>query len=65
MPTLAKHLLKILSPVVGSTNSFVKNSEHLISKIKKVELQQNDALASFNIVSLFTNVPVDEVMSAV
>jgi hypothetical protein len=50
------------SPLLSSreSGSFVKKSEHFISKIKNLESEQND---SFNSVSLFTNVPVDEAMS--
>jgi hypothetical protein len=46
---LAKHILKILSPLVGNMGLYVKNSEHFISKIKNLELQQNDTLMGFDI----------------
>ena len=42
------------------TNRFsVKNSIDLIDRIKDVVIEEDDILVSFDIVSLFTSVPVD------
>jgi hypothetical protein len=57
--TLAEYLHKILSPLVGNTDSFLKNSEPSIKLIKEVNLQNEDCFVSIDIVSLFTNVPVE------
>jgi hypothetical protein len=57
-----KFLQKILAPLIGSTNSFVKNSEHFVHLIKGINLHDQDILISFNIVSLFINVLVEEVL---
>jgi hypothetical protein len=43
-------------------DSSVKNSKHFITKIKILELQQNDTLLNFNIITLFTNAPVNKTM---
>jgi hypothetical protein len=59
---LAEFLHKILSPLAGNTSSFMKNSEHFITLIKDINLQNKDYLVSFHVVSLFTNVPVEEVL---
>jgi hypothetical protein len=50
---------------VGNTNSFVKNSEHFINIIQEINIQNGDCLVSFDVVSLFANVPVEEVLQVI
>ena len=57
---LAQHLTEILKPLVGNTQYHVLNSSSFIQEIKDLCLDPNDVLISFDVVSLFTNVPVDE-----
>jgi hypothetical protein len=54
-----------LSPLIGSTASFVENSEHFIKLIQDINLQNEDYLVSSGIVSLFTNVPIEEGLQGV
>jgi hypothetical protein len=62
---LADFLHKILSPPVGNTDSFMKNSEHLVKLIKAINLQNENCLVSFDVFSLFTNIPVEEVLQVI
>jgi hypothetical protein len=62
---LADFLHKIISPLVGNTNSFVKNSEHFIKSIQDINLQNEDCLASFDVIRLFSNVPMGEVLQII
>jgi hypothetical protein len=62
---LADFFCKILSPVVGNTDSFLKNSEHFIKFIEDINLQNEDCFVSSDVVSLFTNVPVEEVLQVI
>ncbi|XP_071794470.1 uncharacterized protein [Asterias amurensis] len=57
---LAQHLTKLLHPLVGKTPHHVPNSAGFIDIIKGIELQSSDILVSFDVKSLFTNVPTDE-----
>ena len=62
---LAKHLASILQPHVEKAASYVKNSQHFIDLIKNIRLEENDILVSFDVTSLFTQVPVDEALSII
>ena len=50
---------KILSPVVGNTENTVKNSCHFSEFVRGKTLKAYQVLVSFDVVSLFTNIPVD------
>ena len=55
---ISKFLSKIIKLLV--TNSFsVKNPIDFIDRIKDVVIEEDDILVSFDVVSLFTSVPVD------
>jgi hypothetical protein len=62
---LAKHVAKILSPLVGHTDSFIKDSNEFIKIIEKEKLKPEDTLISFDVVSLFTKIPLDEAIQVV
>jgi hypothetical protein len=58
-----------LRPIVSSIGypcwkigHFIKNSGHFVQLLKSVNLQSPDTLVRFNVVSLFTKVPVDEIL---
>ena len=57
---LAQYLADILKPIVGKTKHNIINSKHLISTTKHLKIGDNEFLVSFDVVSLFTNVPVEE-----
>ena len=57
---LAKFLAKTLKPLVGHTFSFIKYSSHFINSIKYQKLEDNDILVSFDVVSLYTKVPIED-----
>ncbi|XP_076655132.1 uncharacterized protein LOC143360299 [Halictus rubicundus] len=57
---LAKYLTNILKPLTGSTPSYIKNSSHFIHKIQTIQTQPEDLLVSFDVKSLFTNVPITD-----
>ena len=56
---LSKHLAQILKPLVGNTDFTVKNSLDFCDQIKHVKLEEDDELVSFDVVSLFTSIPVE------
>ena len=50
----------VMSPIVGKTNSYIRNSSHFVERISEIELQEVDRLVSFDVKSLFTMVPIDD-----
>ena len=62
---LAKHLAKILKPLVGKTFSFIKYSSQLVSKMKDWKMNDNDLLISFDVVSLYTKIPINEAVEVI
>ena len=59
---LSKFLANKLTPVVGTiSNSHIQNSSDFINKIKSCNLTSGKML-SFDVDSLFTNVPIDDVL---
>ena len=57
--SLSKHLVTILSPLVGRLASHVKNFFEFASFIADQSLHPGTLLVSFDVISLFTKVPVD------
>jgi hypothetical protein len=62
---LAKHVAKILRPLVGHTDSFIKDSNEFINIIKNEKVRPQDTVISFDVVSLFTKIPLDEAIQIV
>ncbi|XP_072384331.1 uncharacterized protein [Diabrotica undecimpunctata] len=57
---LARFLAEKLQPYAEEADSYVKNAGHYIERIKDVTLGPGHLLVSFDVVSLFTNVPINE-----
>ena len=56
---LSKYLSKILSPLVGKIKFTVKNSYQFADLLKDVNVESNECMVSFDVVSLFTKIPVN------
>ena len=56
---LSKYLSKLLSPLVGKTKFTVKNSYQFVDLLKDVNVESNECMVSFDVVSLFTKIPVN------
>ena len=56
---MSGYLARILSPVVRNTDYTVKNSSEFADFIRDKTLNTCEELASFDVVSFFTKIPVD------
>ncbi|GJQ69431.1 hypothetical protein Trydic_g6546 [Trypoxylus dichotomus] len=54
-----------LHNILENIKSFVKNSEHFIEILQQHEITKEDLLVSFDVESLFTNVPVEETLEII
>lgn len=62
---LCRFLLPILKPLSGNTDSHVINTKHFVEMTKNMQISDTDMLVSFDVESLFTNIPVNETLSII
>ena len=55
---LAKFLARVLSQHVGHCEHHIKNSSEFVKILADIRLEPNDIIVSFDVVSLFTRVPL-------
>ncbi|KAL9964392.1 hypothetical protein ACROYT_G028027 [Oculina patagonica] len=61
---LSAYLANILSPLTGKSDFAVTNSAHFVSTISSETILDNEIMVSFDVESLFTNVPIDGAVQA-
>ena len=57
-------LANILSPLTGNSDFTVTNSAHFTSVISSEKIQDHEIMVSFDVESLFTNVPIEGAVQA-
>ncbi|KYQ49480.1 hypothetical protein ALC60_11446 [Trachymyrmex zeteki] len=62
---LCLNLHRIINDSILEAPSYIKNSFHLIKKLKEVRIEPDHSIVSFDVISLFTNVPVDLVSDGI
>ena len=60
----AKYLTKLLAPL-GKSKYTISNSVEFIDKLKKIKLPRGFEMISFDVVSLFTNVPLEKTINLI
>ncbi|XP_070549267.1 uncharacterized protein [Ptychodera flava] len=56
---ISRALADILQPLVGNTVHHVKNSKHLAEEMETCTIGEDEIFNSHDVVSLFTNTPID------
>ena len=59
------HLAEILAPLVGTTEHHVVNSKSLAEEMTSVMIFDDEILNSHDVVSLFTNTPIDKSLEVI
>ncbi len=62
---LSKHITSLISPLAGKTDSHVRNSKHFVELMTGLRVEEDEMLVSFDVSSLFTNVPIDEAVQVI
>ena len=62
---LSKYIASIISPLAGKTSSHVLNSKHFAETMRDVTIGEDESLVSFDVTSLFTNVPIGEAVEII
>ncbi|XP_063386884.1 uncharacterized protein LOC134672866 [Cydia fagiglandana] len=61
----SRFLSGLLQPLTGNTSSFVRDSTHFVQLLDDVTLKEDELMVSFDVASLFTNVPVMETIEII
>ena len=61
----SRALADLLGPLVGKSEHHVKNSKHLAQDLADITIQDEEMFNSHDVVSLFTNTPIDIAMDIV
>ena len=62
---LAKFVTSIISPLMGNNSSHVRNSKHFMEMINSETVAENEVMVSFDVQSLFTNVPIRHALEVI
>lgn len=62
---LIKYLAAKLKPLVGRTKSFIKDSSSFVKELKEIKFEPDDFLVSFDVVSLYTSIPIKETLDVI
>ena len=59
------YIASVISPLAGKTSLHVLNSKHFTGMVKEGHVEAEEGLVSFDVTSLFTNVPIDKVVDII
>lgn len=63
--TLAKFFTTLLSNIFYEDGFHVRNSKFFVEKIEKINIQPDEAMISFDVISMFTNIPIDHMLDLI
>ena len=63
--TTSKAITNLLKPLVGKTIHHVKNMAQFSNQLRDLRLKKDEIMNSHDVVSLFTNVPINKAMAVI
>ena len=61
----ARWVADILAPVVRKTHHHLQNSADLVNTLSQIRVDEDESLSSFDVIALFTSVPVEESLTLI
>ena len=55
---VAKVLAKIIKPLMGCSQHHVNNSQQFVEEMKELKLEEGECITSYDVVALFTSIPI-------
>ena len=62
---LSRYITSLISPLAGKTDSHVRNSKNFVEMMSGLSVEEDEILVSFDVSSLFTNVPIHEAVRVI
>ena len=62
---VSKDLSKVLKPLVGKSPHHIQSTGDFVTKAKRLTLQPEECLSSYDVSSLFTSVPIDPALNII
>jgi hypothetical protein len=62
---LAKYLDRILKPLTTNSNYIIKDTFDFVNRVSKLQTNVNQRVVSFDVESLFTNIPTEETINII
>ena len=60
---MAEKLANILRPLVGHFPHHIKKTQHFVDHLNSIKVEEGECIASYDVMALFTSVPVDPAIS--
>ena len=61
----AKELANIIKPLVGRSPHHVQNNKDFLENIKDIKLQPDECIMSYDVIALFTFIPIDPAIKTI
>ena len=61
----AKELSKILKPLVGRSIHHVKNNQEFLKSLQDITIEEDECMMSFDVISLFTSIPIQPTLNII